>query len=177
MAIKKHKNFSGNQRGFTIMELLVAMGIFLILISIASSGFVSALRTQRELTGLISINDNVNLTLEQMMREIRTGYNFTKISQNELQFINSENKIIYYRFIDGAIERGETDMLTIVTYRKITADNVRIKNFNIEVMGGAAADGYQPRITIAISIVGITKYLENVPVNVQMTVSSRTLDS
>ena len=44
-------------------------------------------------------------------------------------------------------------------------------------MGGAAADGYQPRITIAISIVGITKYLENVPVNVQMTVSSRTLDS
>ena len=177
MAIKKYKKFSGNQRGFTIMELLVAMGVFLILISITSSGFISSLRTQRELTGLISINDSVNLTLEQIMREIRTGYNFTKISQNELQFVNSENKIIYYRFIDGAIERGETDMLTIVTYRKITADNVRIKNFNIEVMGGAAADGYQPRITIAISIVGITKYLENVPVNVQMTVSSRTLDS
>lgn len=159
------------------MELLVAMGIFLILISIASSGFVSSLRTQRELTGLISINDSANLTLEQMMREIRTGYNFTKISQNELQFVNSENKIIYYRIIDGAIERGETDMLATVTYRKITADNVRIKNFNIKVMGGAAADGYQPRITIALSIVGITKYLENVPVDVQMTVSSRTLDS
>ncbi len=179
--IMKLFNFSTfqpfNRRGFTVIELLVAMGIFLVLISIVSGGFISSLRTQRELTGLISINDNANLTLEQMMREFRTGYHFSKVSQSELEFVNAENKIVSYKFVGGAIERGESDMLTVKTYRKITADNVNIKNFNIELMGGDAGDGYQPRITIAISIVGTSKYLQNIPVNVQMTVSPRTLDS
>ncbi|MFH1346891.1 MAG: type II secretion system protein [Spirochaetota bacterium] len=168
---------SFNRKGFTIIELLVAMGIFSVLISIVSGGFISSLRTQRELTELISINDSANLTLEQIMRELRTGYNFSKISENELEFVNAKNKIIYYKFIDGAVERGESDAFIVKTYKKITADNVKIKNFNIKLMGNDAGDGYQSRITIAISIVGTSEYLQNVPVNVQMTVSSRVLDS
>lgn len=163
--------------GFTIIELLVSMGIFLVLMSIVSSGFISSLRTQKELTGLISINDSANLTLEQMMREFRTGYHFNKTFENEIEFVSAENKIVSYKFAGGAIERGETNELAVKTYRKITADNVNIKNFSIELSGGGVGDGYQPRITIAISIVGISKYLQNVPVNVQMTISPRTLDS
>lgn len=177
MTIKRLKIFSGSKNGFTMVELLVSMGVFLILMSIVSGGFISALRTQKELVGLISINDNANLTLEQIMRELRTGYHFSKISESEFEFVNSENIVVYYRFVDGAIERGEMNALTFKTYKKITADDVKIKNFNIEIMGGGAGDSYQPRITIAISIVGISKYLQNVPVNVQMTVSPRILDS
>jgi len=173
----KLKAKSSKLKAFTIVELLVAMGVFLILISIVSGGFISALRTQRELTELISINDNANLTLEKIMRELRTGYHFSKISQSELEFVNAKNKTVSYRFINGAIERGETNELAVKTYRKIIADNVNIKNFNIKLMGGDAGDGYQTRITIAISIVGTSKYLQNISVNAQMTVSPRTLDS
>ncbi|MFA5098770.1 MAG: prepilin-type N-terminal cleavage/methylation domain-containing protein [Candidatus Paceibacterota bacterium] len=177
MKTKKLKIFSGFENGFTMIELLVSMGIFLILISIVSGSFIRTLRTQKELVGLMSINDNANLTLEQIMRELRTGYNFSKVSQNEFQFVNAENKIIYYKAVNGAIERGETSELAVTTYRKITADNVEIKNFNVNIAGGDAGDGYQPRITIGISVVGTGKYLKSVPVDIQMTVSPRTLDS
>ncbi len=63
-----------NFRGFTIVELLVAMGIFLIVVEIAVGGFVNALRAQKQVAALIAAEGNADLALEQMAREIRTGY-------------------------------------------------------------------------------------------------------
>lgn len=60
--------------GFTIVELLVAMAVFGILMSLAIGVFVSAMRAQRDLTDLMLVNNNLNLVLEQMSREMRMGY-------------------------------------------------------------------------------------------------------
>jgi prepilin-type N-terminal cleavage/methylation domain-containing protein len=68
------KNYS--KSGFTLVELLIAVGLFVIIISIAVGGFINALRTQREVSSLIATQSNVSLALEQMTREIRTGYLF-----------------------------------------------------------------------------------------------------
>lgn len=62
--------------GFTLVELLVAIAVFAIVVTIASSGFINALRTQRQVSSLISTESNVTLVLEQMAREERTGYLF-----------------------------------------------------------------------------------------------------
>ncbi|MBS3903257.1 MAG: type II secretion system protein [Anaplasmataceae bacterium] len=62
--------------GFTLVESLVAVGIFATVISLAAGGFVQALRTQRQLEGVISANSNASLAIEQMSREIRTGRAF-----------------------------------------------------------------------------------------------------
>jgi prepilin-type N-terminal cleavage/methylation domain-containing protein len=73
--------------GFTLIELLVAIALFSIVVAIASSGFVSALRTQRQVASLISTQSNVTLVLEQMAREERTGYLFC----HELDSSNPNN--------------------------------------------------------------------------------------
>ena len=83
----------------------MAMSIFVILISIAAGGFVNILRNQRLVIALMVVNDNMSLSMEQMAREIRTGYNFSKISNQEFQFVNSHNQIVSYRLNEGAIER------------------------------------------------------------------------
>ena len=166
-----------NSRGFTIVELLVAMGLFVILIGIATGGFIRALRTQRLIVALMAANDNVNLTLEQMAREIRTGYNFSKISDTELQFVNANNIVVFYRLNEGAIERGTEDVFLQRTYRKITADNVKIIGFNINLLGNNPGDGYPPRITISLSVGIPNKYFENVSTNIQTTISARVLDT
>jgi prepilin-type N-terminal cleavage/methylation domain-containing protein len=62
--------------GFTLIELLVAIALFSIVVAIATDGFVNALRTQRQVASLISTESNVTLVLEQMAREVRTGYLF-----------------------------------------------------------------------------------------------------
>jgi prepilin-type N-terminal cleavage/methylation domain-containing protein len=63
-------------KGFTLIELLVAIGLFTIMIAIAVGAFISAIRAQRVAQGFLAAQSNVNLTVEQMAREIRTGYLF-----------------------------------------------------------------------------------------------------
>ena len=175
--MKSRTQKSKFKNGFTLIELLVAMTLFLILVGIAVGGFIRALRTQRTIVGLMAANDNASLTLEQMAREMRTGYHFVKISDTELQFVNANNMVVFYRLESGAIERGTEDAFLRRTYKKITADNVRIVNFKINLLGDRSGDGYPPRITISFSVTGISKYLENVSTDVQTTISSRVLDT
>lgn len=165
------------KNGFTMVELMVAMGLFVILMGIATAGFVRSLRTQKDLVELMAVNDNAGLALEQMSREFRTGYNFSKVSETEIQFVNANNLIVFYRLNGGAIERGEEDALLNKTYKKITTDNVKINDFKIGLIGNLAGDGYPPRITIGISVSGTGRDTKDVFTNIQTTVSSRTLDT
>ena len=64
------------KKGFTLIEMLVTVGLFTIIITIAVGGFTNAIRTQRQVSSLIAAQSNVSLALEQMTRTIRTGYLF-----------------------------------------------------------------------------------------------------
>jgi len=169
--------FKFRERGFTIIELMVAMTLFLVLIGIAIGGFINALRTQRAIVELMAANDNASLTMEQIAREMRTGYYFVKISDTELKFVNAYNVTVFYRLNEETIERGTQDIFLQTKYKKITADNLRVAGFRIDLLGADAGDGYPPRITISLSITGRSKYLQNTSVNIQTTVSSRLMDT
>jgi len=166
-----------NLKAFTLIELMVAMTLFLVLIGIAVGGFIRALRTQRAIVELMAANDNASLTLEQIAREVRTGFYFIKVSDSEFEFTNAYNVTVFYRLNENAIERGTQDIFSQRGYKKITADNLKVVDFRINLLGNDSGDGYPPRITISLSVTGKSKYLENVSVNVQTTISSRLLDT
>ncbi len=201
--IKKNNIFQF--KGFTMIELLMTMSIFIILTSIAAGGFINILRNQRVILALMTANDNMGLTIEQIAREIRTGYNFCKVSESKFQFVNADNKVIRYGFDAGSIVRGislvllggsssdfcsETDD-SLFEFKKITADNVKINKFNIGICGkniissiliddcdsGGTGNSYPPRITINIGITSAEPDIEklNIFTNIQTTVSSRNL--
>ena len=71
------------KKGFTLVELLIAIAIFSILVAIGVGGFVHALHTQREVASLIAAQSNASVALEEMTREIRTGYLFCTTPNNE----------------------------------------------------------------------------------------------
>ncbi len=199
MENKKLKIKKLNQNsGFTLIELLVAMSLFVIFTAIASGGFIRALRTQRAIVALMSVNDNSSLVLEQISREMRTGYNFCTNTQaiisisssefpdcrdlanNELMFVNVNNQVVFYKWENGAIYRGIGNvLLTDSDYDQITGENIQVRDFNIKLMGNEKGDNYPPRITISISVSPRSNisYLENIYTNVQTTVSSRSLDT
>jgi prepilin-type N-terminal cleavage/methylation domain-containing protein len=183
------------QKGFTLIELLVAMSLFVIFIAIASGGFIRALRTQRAIVALMAVNDNTSLVLEQMSREMRTGYNFctnagdpvdkrgnrnfpecASLSNDELAFITIKNQAVSYKWEDGAIKRKE---FGVSEYKAITGENILVRNFKIKLMGNKGGDGYFPRITISVSVSPKSEisYLQNIFTNIQATISSRSLDS
>lgn len=113
------KKLSSKQNAFrggvTLVEFLIAFGIFTFLITIASGSFVRSVRIQRATLQLMSVNDNMGITIEQMMREMRTGYNFctgalplsdarfagkcpdASVGSSELQFVTAGNVVTRYR--------------------------------------------------------------------------------
>ncbi|MDP3052943.1 MAG: prepilin-type N-terminal cleavage/methylation domain-containing protein [bacterium] len=161
-------------KGFTIVELLVAMSLFTIFIVIASGSFVRALRTQRAIVSLIAANDNASLSIEQIAREIRTGTGFS-LSANDLNFINAYNINVTYRLNTqtNAIERGEEG----TNFKPITATNVKINSLNFHLLGQLAGDGYPPRITVSLSVSPNIPTIQNISTSFQTTVSARNLDT
>jgi len=65
-----------SKKGFTLIELIITIGLFSVLVAIGIGGFTSALHTQRQISLLLSAQSNVSIALEQMAREVRTGYLF-----------------------------------------------------------------------------------------------------
>lgn len=198
----KTQQLKPNNNGFTMIELLVAMSIFIILTSITAGGFINMLRNQRVIIALMSANDNMGLTIEQMAREIRTGYNFCKVSESKFQFVNSDNEVVRYGLDLGNIIRGVSASFggssggfcsevddNWFTFKKITADNVKINKFNIGICGknitgsvitddcGPGGISYPPRITIGIEITSAEPGIEKLKIftNIQTTISSRNI--
>ena len=184
--MKKNLKF---QKAFTLVELVMAMSIFVILVSIAVGGFINILRNQRLAIALMSVDDNMSLSMEQMAREIRTGYNFIKISDEEFQFVNANNRIVWYRLSNGAIERVMESVSLEKIPQKITADNVKIVKFNVGICGknlspdltlescGTGGNSYPPRITLSFTITSAEPDIEKLKIftNIQTTISSRVL--
>lgn len=100
-----------NEKGFTVIELIVAMGVFVVIVTVAVGTFITVVRNERKLTSLMEVNNNAGGVLEQMAREIRTGYRFCDTTgQNpdapcalfaqSLAFTNYQGKAVTYEY-DG----------------------------------------------------------------------------
>ncbi len=158
--------------GFTMVEMLAALSVFMIVISIASGTFIKSLRTQRATVNFIAANSNAGLAMEQISREIRTGSNFSS-GGNQINFVNSRAENVIYRWnsTDESLERSADG----INFKRLTADNVRVKNVFFNVFTGSPSDQYPPRITIVLQVGGLGELLSGSVVNLQTTVSARLL--
>jgi len=177
---------NGRQKGFTLLEMLLAMGIFVILVSIASATFVQTLRTQRAVTSLNQSLNNAALVIEQMAREARTGSAFNDVSGevSVLNFTNVNGEEVSYKMINGfadgksfsAIGRcvgGPSVCQSDANYKPLTAPSVAVDNLKFILQGTRAGDGFPPRIIVILSLKGGA----GEKINLQTAVSARNLDT
>ena len=69
-----HKN---KKSGFTLVEMTVSLAVFTIVLFIATSTFLSVVNSDRKSQSVRIATDNLNLTLEDMARKIKTGSNYS----------------------------------------------------------------------------------------------------
>lgn len=189
---------SGRSSGFTVVELLVSLGIFVVVVSIAVGGFVRALHTQDQAQALISANSNASLAIEIMARDMRTGTQFCAFANSlpdtytacgrpqqsangyyynvgKLAFFDASRNQVVYCLAGGAIRKSLGSAVCDETSDAITSNNVNIRSLAFEIFGNQANDGYPPRITIvlAVSPSSTDPALNSSVINLQTTVSSR----
>ena len=164
-------------QGFTLAELIVAVGIFLVVIITVSGIFVRSLQSQQITAALISINDNISLALEQMSREIRTGTSFCPVSSpcgpSEIVFTNVFSQVIHYRLGFS----GQSGMLIREIEgsggEPITSSDVKIESLRFVIRD---SPDEQPRVTVALSVGSRNALAREAGIltRIQTTVSART---
>lgn len=171
-----------NQKGVTLLELTVAVGIFSVIILSAMQIFNLALEGQRNALAGQNIQESMRYAMEVISKEIRMAqkvvsgqcssfsmegevYKTNSPTNSELYFKNYKNECVKYFVNSGRlkIERGaDSDF--------ITPDEVIISDINFEVFNDA---GQQPRVTVVLDVEARGKAMHKQKIKIQTTISSR----
>jgi prepilin-type N-terminal cleavage/methylation domain-containing protein len=67
---------NNKQEGYTLIETMIAISIFLIVVTIGMDSLLNATLVHNKSQNLRSIMDNLSFTMEDMSRNLRTGYDY-----------------------------------------------------------------------------------------------------
>lgn len=148
MYISENKTDKG-QKGFTLVELIVSIGIFALVVTTALGSLLVILDTNRETRAMQLVMDNVQFAVDEMIRDIRTGSEYDFPSSNNdcnginFDFVDSDGNSVTYRCSGAAIQKS----ISGGGFSAITAPEITITRLQfIEKTGGS-----QPLALITIT--------------------------
>ena len=179
--------------GFTLVELIVALGLFAMVAVISLDALLAVSYAQKEAIAGQNNFDNIRFSLEAMTKEIKAGEDFDcnqgtaglnnceypSGGRSTLAFSNDQGVQVTYLLTSGQLVRRTTTgpCSTAPSFCPITAKSVQISRLLFFLSGAPLADSEQPRITVVMEgqtpgfKAGLTERF-----NLQTTVAARPLD-
>lgn len=98
------------QKGFTLVELLVAVSIFVVVVTMAMGSIVVIFQSNNQAASIRLALDNANFALNSMSREMRLGRGFTCGNavcdgDSDITFTAFGDEITYRLAADNSIEK------------------------------------------------------------------------
>jgi prepilin-type N-terminal cleavage/methylation domain-containing protein len=163
-----------NEKGFTIVEVLVTSLIFSIIAMAVSAIFIQIITLQRRSLAVQKIQDNSLLALEEMSRDIRVS----KISNQEspnctattITMTHPIKGEVSYRVSSGIVQRSVAGG----SFADISNSDVNFTRMNFCISGSLVNDKKSPRVTIVTSVQNKTGK-EISQIDLQTTVTSRSV--
>lgn len=183
----QHSTSKKLSAGFTLVELIVALGLFIAVSFIAVGALLSIVDSNRKANAIRTTMDNLNFALESMTREIRTGDSFdcglsggetdcplSSGGSPQFNFINQDNETITYSTSSDA-QHPREDVIYITTSEgknALTAPDVSISRLRFYVSGTGGGTN-QPRVIMVVQGTAGEQARIFTTFNLQSTVSSR----
>jgi type II secretory pathway component PulJ len=188
--------------GFTLVELLVTMAVFITVITIATGALFSAQVVNTRLEQTQAILDGVNLATEIMVRDIRYGSLFYCDTALPNPIVQTRRECAYpsrgtvlvfrptiglsgstdprqdrvaYYLVGGILYKNEYPYGSLVRTKQITSNDVNIQSLSFYSMGlqnTSNSDLNQPLITLVLSGVTIPKKAVIQPVSFSVQTSA-----
>jgi type II secretory pathway pseudopilin PulG len=187
--------------GYTIIETMIAVFLFLIVVTIGMGALLNANLVHRKSQDMRSIMDNLSFIMEDMSRNIRTGYNFVCIVGGSplpsdvstpnnfhncggIAFESGTGRIsdpldqwVYYISNNRIFKTTKSPYDDSSNYIQLTPDEINIDAASGFVVTGAEpGDGKQPFITIKLVGTITTPQGVSTPFYLQTSVSQRIMD-
>jgi prepilin-type N-terminal cleavage/methylation domain-containing protein len=149
-------NLSDTNYGFTLVEMIVAVGIFTLVAVAAVSALMSVIDANQRSRSLAQTNNNLNFSLQTMVREIRNGFSYgcdpdnpgdtTKdCSESSFGFTNADRDDVSYELNNKSITRTVTGGSS----QTLTPPQVTVDHLRFDVVG-ASNNNEQSRVVITI---------------------------
>jgi prepilin-type N-terminal cleavage/methylation domain-containing protein len=152
---ERHQSFG---RGFTLIELMTAISIFIVVMTISMGSIINVFDANRKARSLKTVLNNLNLAVESMSREMRFGKNYhcgsgtITVPRNcpsggtLVSFLSSENTQITYRLNGQTIEKR----VGSGSYIAVTAPEIVIDRLTFYTLGAGTSNTLQPKTIIII---------------------------
>ncbi|MEK9185963.1 MAG: type II secretion system protein, partial [Patescibacteria group bacterium] len=141
--------------GFTLLEMIVAIGVFMVVITISLTAFLNVHDIQLKMSAFRAASDSINFTVEIMVRDTEEGRctlpdspmsnlcndgNFSLISFYKLNEAGDDYNKVSYECVDcasggnnGSIRRSEVPKSDPYDWSVLTPNNVDITYLNFGV--------------------------------------------
>lgn len=154
------------KKGFTLIEILVSVTLFLVVMTVSMGAVVSIINTNRKVGSSKAVLDNINSAMELMSRQMRFGTVYhcmvagdsKSLTQSEdcpfgggpgVSFLSQDGARLVFRQ-NGSIIEFSTD--GGASYTALTSPDVIIQSLTFFVIGTdpPPADMLQPRVVIML---------------------------
>lgn len=163
--IKKFSIFV-NKRAFTLVEMLIAVSLFTVIVTISIGAILTVFDANRKAQASKTIVDNLNLSIENMARIVRFGSSYhcdgninTTFSNpptpancangGPLLAVNFKGNTIVYRLNGTTLERSDTGGSN-GSYKPITSTDTVIQHLTFRVFGADEIPSFQQPYVVVV---------------------------
>ncbi|HPS28448.1 MAG TPA: prepilin-type N-terminal cleavage/methylation domain-containing protein [Candidatus Paceibacterota bacterium] len=150
------KKLSKNKPGFTLVESLVAITVFLVVVTMVSSIYVSFVRQERKLYSFLKTENNIRFALDYMGRDIRMAHDYDFTVQdafpyggNSLMFHDYKNQQVTYK-LDSQSDSKNKSIQVVRNGYSLPLLDPSISVDYLKFYIGYGAGGAQPTVIITL---------------------------
>ena len=125
-----------HHRGYSLVELIVAIGLFAVVMTISTGAYLIMISVNREAQGLATGINNLSYALESMTRNIRTGTKYD-CGASSFTFDDSTSRSITYRLEGTTLTQTIGDGTAIA----LTDPTVKVTSFTNQCDGDGSGNG------------------------------------
>lgn len=176
------KSLNNQQRGFTLMEVMVSISIFAIIITIGIGSLLTIFKTLQKTRADRQTLDSVSYMMDTMTRQMRTAKEIT-VSSSEVKIIDQDGHPITFSVDPTAVDQNGSSYTKLVMIDQngnpydLTPPDFKIDDMSFIGYGGGTSNTQQGMIGIHIE--GTTQNGRpetNSHILLQTVVSKRILD-
>lgn len=141
-------------RGYTLIELIIAVGLFALIMTLASGAYFVMIGINRQTQGITAGINDLSFALETMTRSIRTGTGYScggsgdcQNGGNSFSFMNANSAQVSYALSASAIRVTVNGVSSPLT----DASAVTVTSLTFYVSGTSKTDSAQPHVTVTVS--------------------------
>ena len=162
-------NHKPSVRGFTLIELIVSVGIFSIVMLVATSAYLTLIRLDRRARATNQIVNNLSFAMDAMVRGIRTGSDYhcingapdasgnstsgacTQFYYTDSNLATGSNVVTF--FLDGTKvmrNEGAVYSTSVATASLLTDPSITVSSLVFYVRGAGTSNDAQPQVLFTL---------------------------